>query len=119
MKRIHNKNKYFVLSIFLVLLGVFLIGCNGGPISIDSPIIDFFLVDVNTITEGESVKLSWQVNDADTVTITPGIDEVDSSGSQTVSPGETTTYILTATNSAGSVTESLIVTVNPDSEELV
>jgi hypothetical protein len=58
MKKFHNNNKYFVLSVVFVLFGVFLIGCNGGPISIDSPIIDFFLVDVNTITEGESVNLS-------------------------------------------------------------
>ena len=61
--------------------------------------------------------MSWQVTDADSVTLSHGIGEVDFSGSQTVSPVETTTYILTATNSAGSVTKSLIVTVNPGSEE--
>ena len=117
MKKIHYNNKYFVLALLLILFGVFLIGCNGGPISIDSPVIDFFIVDVNTIDEGESTTLSWQVTDADSVTISHEIGEVNSSGSQTVSPIETTTYILTATNSAESVTHSAMITVNPADEE--
>jgi len=118
MKKIHNNNnKYFVLTILLILFGVFLIGCNGGPAPIDSPIIDFFIVDVNTIEEGESATLGWQVTDADSVTISHGIGEVNSSGSYTVSPTETITYILTATNSAGSVTDTAMITVNPADEE--
>jgi hypothetical protein len=117
MEKIHHNNKYFVLTILLILFGVFLIGCNGGPISIDSPMIDFFIADVNTIEEGESAILSWQVTDADSVTISQGIGEVNSSGSHTVSPTETTTYILTASNSGGSVTNSAMITVNPADEE--
>ncbi len=117
MKKIHNNNKYFVLAALLILFVVFLIGCNGEPISIDSPIIDFFILDVNTIDEGESATLSWQVTDADSVTISHGIGEVNSSGSHTVSPTETTTYILTASNSGGSVTDSVMITVNPADEE--
>src|SRR6056297_3140203 len=113
MKKIHNNNKYFVLAVLLILFGVFLIGCNGGPAPIDSPIVDFFIVDVNTIEEGEGATLSWQVTDADSVTISHGIGEVNSSGAHTVSPTETTTYILTASNSGGSVTDSVMITVNP------
>jgi hypothetical protein len=117
MKKIHHNNKYFVLIILLILFGVFLIGCNGGPIPIDNPMIDFFIADVNTIDEGESATLSWQVTDADSVNISHGIGEVNSSGSHTVSPTETTTYILTASNSGGSVTNSAMITVNPADEE--
>ncbi|MFO8067063.1 MAG: hypothetical protein R6U11_05730, partial [Bacteroidales bacterium] len=115
MKKIHN-NKYFVLTILLILFGIFLSGCNEVPAPIDSPVIDFFIVDVNTIDEGESATLSWQVTDADSVTISQGIGEVNSSGSHTVSPTETTTYILTASNSGGSVTNSAMITVNPASD---
>jgi len=116
MKNIINKNNFYFILFVLIVFGI-LAGCNGGPVPIDSPVIDFFSVNINTITEGESVHLSWQVTDADSVTLSHGIGEVDSSGSQTVSPVETTTYILTATNSAGSVTKSQIVTVNPVNEE--
>jgi len=108
MKKIfQNITKYFIF--FAIIAFAFLGGCNGGPAPVDNPIINYFSVDVNTITEGESATLSWEVTDADSVTISHGIGEVDISGSQTVSPEETTTYILTATNSAGNVTESLIV----------
>ena len=57
--------------------------------------------------------LTWTVNNATTVTLSPGIGSVPSSGSYNLSPGYTTTYTLTATNSAGNVSASTTVTVAP------
>jgi hypothetical protein len=48
---------------------------------------------------------------ATTVTISPGIGNVSATGSTQVTPATTTTYTLTATNSAGSVNATAVVTV--------
>src|SRR5262249_8269489 len=50
----------------------------------------------DTITAGESAILEWVVENAETVNITPGIGDVRPSGTASVSPRETTEYVLTA-----------------------
>jgi outer membrane protein OmpA-like peptidoglycan-associated protein len=64
-----------------------------------------------TINIGGQSQLSWQVEGATTVSIAPGIGTVDATGSRTVNPTVTTTYVLTATNAQGSVTASATLTV--------
>jgi hypothetical protein len=64
-----------------------------------------------TINAGQTSTLAWQVQNAATVTITPGLGNVSPNGSQIVTPAATTTYQLTATNPAGSVTASATVNV--------
>lgn len=75
------------------------------------PVITGFTATPEAIEEGETVKLEWYVTGADTVTIDKGIGTVPLLGFKEVSPVEDTTYILTATNSAGSTTASVTVTV--------
>jgi len=99
-------NKILVLFSIVVVL-VLMTGCNGGA----PPIVNIFSANPPTINQGESSTLTWSVSDADTVTITPGVGTVTLSGSTSVSPAVTTDYILTATNSAGSVTASATVNV--------
>ena len=65
-----------------------------------------------TITTGEVSQLGWETENADTVTIT-GIGNVSRSGSNTVSPTATTTYILTARNRFGEVSRTVTVQVLP------
>ena len=48
------------------------------------------------IIEGESTLLRWDSPTAESVTIEPGIGEVEGSGERSVSPTETTEYVLTA-----------------------
>jgi len=99
-----------ILVLFsIIVVSVLMTGCNGGS----PPIIKIFSASPSTINQGESSTLTWSVSDADTVTITPGVGKVDSSGIISVYPGVTTVYTLTATNSAGSVTASATVTVIP------
>jgi hypothetical protein len=71
-----------------------------------------FAANPAAISAGESSTLIWQVQNADTVTITPDLGTVASSGSKAVSPAATTTYTLTATNSKGALTQTVTVTVN-------
>jgi len=60
---------------------------------------------------GASSTLSWSVTDAVSVTIDNAIGSVDLTGTTAVNPTTSTTYTLIATNSAGSVTGSVTVTV--------
>jgi hypothetical protein len=57
--------------------------------------------------------LTWTTTNATTVTLSPDIGSVPTSGSYNLSPGYTTTYTLNATNSAGSISASTTVTVAP------
>ena len=92
-----------------MIILVFIAGCNGTPPAV--PIINSFLANPSTITVGESSTLSWSVTDATSVTIDNGIGSVALTGTTAVNPTTSTTYTLTATNSAGSVTGSVTVTV--------
>jgi len=59
-----------------------------------------FASDPATILTGASATLSWETDNAKTVTIDNDIGPVDASGSIVVSPLQTTTYTLTATGRA-------------------
>ena len=100
-------NKILVLFSIVVVL-VLMTGCNG-----ELPIVNSFSASPTEIDPGGSSTLTWSVSDADTVTITL-IGTVALSGSTSVSPAVTTNYILTATNSAGSVTATVTVTVEEE-----
>jgi hypothetical protein len=64
------------------------------------------------INAGGVSTLVWQVENADSVTISPGIGAVGLTGTQDVQPQQTTTYTLTATNRNGSTPATAVVTVN-------
>jgi hypothetical protein len=66
-----------------------------------------------TITSGQCSTLSWQISNATSVAISPGVGNVDSrTGSVSVCPTSTTTYTLTASNATGSTTATQVVTVS-------
>jgi len=64
-----------------------------------------------TIEKGQSATVTWSTTDATDVEITPGIGKVEPSGTSTVSPPDSTTYILTATGPGGRKTTSVRLTV--------
>jgi YD repeat-containing protein len=64
-----------------------------------------------TIQTGGSSTLTWSSAYADTCAIDQGIGAVNTSGSTTVSPAETTTYTITATGLGGTATDSVTITV--------
>jgi len=68
-------------------------------------------VSPTNIQVGESATITYSTSNADTVSITPGIGTVPASGSRVVSPTETTSYTLTATNARGPVTCGVTVSV--------
>jgi glucose/arabinose dehydrogenase len=65
------------------------------------------------VTQGLSAILSWDTTNATSVSIDQGIGAVGPTGTRTVNPLATTTYHITATNSAGTGTASATLTVIP------
>jgi len=63
-----------------------------------------------TITAGQSTQLTWQTDNATDVSI-EAIGKVQASGSQTVTPTDSTTYRLTATGPGGTQDATTRVTV--------
>lgn len=81
------------------------------PPSGDLPTIVSFTADKTTINLGESTVLWWSLSFAESGAIDNGIGPISSNGSYTVTPKQTTTYRLTATNASGSVNQTVTVTV--------
>lgn len=73
------------------------------------PVISRFTASPPYITTGKSSTLQWAVAGATAITIDQGIGTVQASGTQTVSPGATTVYTLTATNNNGPTTATATV----------
>jgi peptidoglycan-associated lipoprotein len=65
----------------------------------------------NTVDKGQSTTLSWQTSNATDVSI-DGIGAVQASGSQQVTPADSTTYHLTAKGPGGTQEATARVTVN-------
>ena len=64
----------------------------------------------NTIEKGQSTTLSWETSNATDVSI-DGVGAVQPTGSQQVSPADSTTYTLTAKGAGGTQTATARVTV--------
>jgi hypothetical protein len=77
-----------------------------------APVINSFAADSTTITAGGSTTLRWNVSGATSVSINNGVGSVAvGSGSIQVSPAQTTTYTLTASNAAGQTPATVTVSV--------
>ncbi len=83
------------------------------PFPSQLPTISSFSANPAIINSGQSSTLSWSVTGATSLSITPGIGTVNGNSIQ-VTPNQTTTYTLTATNSNGYITKKVIVSVNSD-----
>lgn len=96
---------------------------DDGPVTQDvtvtvnpAPLITSFASDRTTINTGESVTISWETDFSTTWSIRPTPGDItgqttNGSGSVSVSPGGTTTYILTAESAFGSETSEITVNV--------
>ncbi|MBC7917009.1 MAG: hypothetical protein H7Y28_04275 [Rhodoferax sp.] len=98
----------------LVPLGVITIAaCGGGQSAsppVPLPVISDFSATKTTVALGADSELKWSTSQADKVTLD---NVVVTAQSIDVRPQTTTTYVLTASNSAGQVSASVTVTVGP------
>lgn len=77
-----------------------------------TPTINSFTANPSSINSGQSSTLTWDVSNATSVSISPTVGTVSSSGTSVVSPTATTTYTLTAQNGTNSVQQGVTVTVD-------
>ncbi len=111
-----------VLKISFVFIVVFLIGCGGGAVTPPpvnngpSQAVIAFASGSSTIVQGQSTTLTWRATNAVSFSIAPAVASgtLPLTGSATVSPSQTTTYIATAMDANGkAATNSITVAVVP------
>lgn len=76
-----------------------------------APSIASFTATPSTIVNGQSVTLSWAQSLGTSASIDNGVGDVTGVSSKVVNPSATTTYRLTVTNTAGTVTRDVTVTL--------
>lgn len=87
---------------------VSILGGDGGTVIVPTATLT---VTPGTIEEGQTASLKWLTSNADTVTIEPGLGVVSPNGEQSVSPGQTTTYTLTAERGSEKAVSTATLTV--------
>ena len=85
---------------------------SGGASAHPKPTISSFSASPGGIVAGKSVTLSWTVSGATHLSIDNGVGDVTGQTSTVVTPGATTTYTLTASNSGGHVQAATKVIVS-------
>jgi chitodextrinase len=85
---------------------------NTSPVNSAAPVISSFTSAPVSTRAGNPVTLAWNVSGATSESIDNGMGNVTNSSSITVYPTQTTTYTLTASNSSGSSTAFVAVTVS-------
>ncbi len=78
-----------------------------------APAVAQFSAEPTSIQRGQSSTLRWEVSgDVSSVSINQGIGTVQNTGSRSVSPSDSTTYMLSATGPGGTTTASATVNVS-------
>ncbi|HUB53319.1 MAG TPA: hypothetical protein VL986_14285, partial [Terracidiphilus sp.] len=91
---------------------LFWLACAPGYSAATKPSISSFTASPRSVESGSAVTLTWVTTGATSIAIAPGgFTSTSATGSTTVNPSVTTTYTLTATNSVGTVTGKVAVTV--------
>jgi len=108
-------NRNYLCPLVILLLAVLIVstvGCAKPPEQ-PVPTINYFSATPTEINPGQWTTLEWNTSGAENIIINPEIDDVGPNGSLKLSPGATTTYVLIASNEAGSTTASAVVKVIP------
>lgn len=82
------------------------------PASGPLPAVKYFSASSETVPPNSVIVLVWSVSGADSAGIDNGIGQVATQGRYAVLPLASTTFVLTATNAAGSVTAQMAVEVS-------
>ncbi len=106
MSDLYTVNMKVFLSILLLLV---LVACPMQPPNISSFTADKVLLPYG----GGAVILTWEAQRASSISLNAGIGDVSQVSSQSVQITVSTNFILTVSNAAGSVTQSLQVDVAP------
>jgi hypothetical protein len=102
------------LLVVVMLLSLLLPGCiklGSGSTADKTPKVHVFQSLPDSVEQGKQVMLSWEVSDASSITIQPGIGVVEPLGSKQVTVTAPTVYTLTATNRYGKTEKTASVAV--------
>lgn len=77
------------------------------------PVINTFTATPQTITVGQNSLLSWSTKGATMVSINQGLGKLNASGAVSVTPAETTSFLLTASGPGGVAHATVTVAVLP------
>jgi hypothetical protein len=102
-----------VASALAVLIAALVPLCTAGIICPPEPKVDCFEAELSSIWAGYRSCLSWNVSNAESITIDPEIGDVTPTGTRWVSPTVATIYTLTAENGGGSDEATVHVMVEP------
>lgn len=107
--------RHFLRLNHLLLIVFLLAACSGGGGggSPPAPTFSAFSASLAQVQPGQATIVSWTVQGASSLSISPGVGPVDGLTSRSVSPTTTTTYVLTATNASGSATASTNAVIQP------
>jgi peptidoglycan-associated lipoprotein len=112
---VNNRKKQWILAVMLSSMLALVIGCGGKkqppppPPPPPKPVTATLSANPTSIQRGQSATLTWSTDGATDVTVEGN--KVDLSGSQTVSPTDTTTYHLSAKGAGGTQDATATVTV--------
>lgn len=95
----------------LLVASAALVAC-AAPEKVTPPTVHAFTADPTTVRTGEPSTLSWAVTGATSLVIEPGLGDVTGASRAVVNPTATTTYTLTASNSAGADSDEVTVSVD-------
>jgi hypothetical protein len=97
-----------------LISGLFLCGCSSGSGGSEAQIMSFTATPANLPTGGGTVTLAWNVTGATSLSINQGVGAVSpaTTGSTTAPVTGATTFTLSATNAAGTVTATASVCVS-------
>lgn len=111
------KKPFYLLLLFVMIAVSMFVACNkddgdNGDDQNNPPVINSFNASSVSVTPNTAVTLSWDVSNANTVSIDNGIGTVQSSSSTVVTITAVGTYIytLTAANDYGNSTASVTIT---------
>jgi hypothetical protein len=76
---------------------------------LDNPQITSFTSSADTFVSGQSLDLSWASSNATKLQLDPGAIIVTGKTSYNIKPSAETTYVLTATNTAGTSSKSIVI----------
>ncbi len=86
-------------------------GAPSQPPPAGTPVIAEFSIEPSTIERGQSAVLRWNVTGSNNVAISNGLGTVPPTGTQRITPQQTTSYILTASGPGGDASRTATVTV--------
>jgi len=102
------------LLVVIILLSLMLPGCiklGSGSTADKLPKVHVFQALPDSVEQGQQVMLSWEVSEASSVTVEPGIGSVEPIGSKLVTVTAPTVYTLTAVNRYGKTEKPASVAV--------